>query len=202
MKLDESDYLNIFLRVREKLLTYLVAILATFFAIFGITSWYVAKQRIDSITEAAVNKYVQSDAFQRKVASAYNEKLSHLEKRTSEMSKVIDDQERLAANLSAAPVLIDDNGLIITNKTGEKFIIEMGNAQNGSKITFKNHYKKTPFVILYPDGEALLSGMDINRLSRKIGVTPVVSASIHGFEIPSDELSMYVKKYRWIAFGR
>ncbi len=82
MKLDESDYTNIFLRVREKLLAHLAAPLAALLALFGITSWYVAKQKIDSITEAAVNKYVQSDAFQKKVVAAYNQKLSQLENRT------------------------------------------------------------------------------------------------------------------------
>lgn len=199
MKLDESDYENIFLRVRGRLIKHIAAILFGSLALFGISSLYVARERIGSITESTVHKYIESEKFKKEVAAAYDEKLSQLQKRTLHLSQVIADQEKRAAQLSQAPVIIDDTGLVITNKDGEKFHVETGTAKDGSKITFKNNYKNPPVVVLSLDASKLniVALDDLRRRGHVVAVRP----SLTGFEIPRST-SFVAASYRWVAFGR
>ncbi len=199
MKLDESDYENIFLRVRGRLIKQIAAALFGVLAFFGISTWYVVRERISSITESAVHKYIESEKFKKEVAATYDEKLTQLQKRTLHLSQVIADQERHAAQLSQAPVIIDDTGLVITNKDGERFHVETGTAKTGSEITFKNSYRNPPVVVLSLDASKLdmIALADLQRRGHVAAVRP----SLTGFVIPWST-TLFAVSYRWVAFGR
>jgi hypothetical protein len=140
MKLDQSDYENIFLRVRDKLLIQVFAIFSILFAVIGIATWTAVKARVEKITELAVNNYVQSDEFKKHVVVSYQEKLTRLETQTAEITKVLSEQQKKAAQLSEIPILIDQDGLTLINKNGHQFRIEMGSAISGAKVLFKVPY--------------------------------------------------------------
>ena len=198
MKLDQADYENIFLRVRERLLVQLIAIFSILFAIIGVSTWLSARAKIDEITEAAVNKYVQSDEFRKNIVMAYQEKLARLESQTTEIAKLISEQQQKAAQLPELPVVIDSSGLTLVNKHGHQFRIGMGTARSGAKILFKIPYMSEPTVLLTIDSAAL-DGITLHRMQAKGAGVLAVSSTSHGFEIPA---SVYPVCYRWVALGQ
>lgn len=198
MKLDQADYENIFLRVRERLLLQVIAILMVLLAAAGVTTWLTAKAKISEITEAAVNQYVQSDEFKKNVVLAYQEKLVRLEIQATDVAKLISEQQEKAAKLSEVPIVIDTSGLTLTNKSGHQFRIEMGTASTGSKIVFKTPYKEAPTVLLSVD-ISKLDAITLHRMQTKGSEVLAVSASPRGFDIPSSILPV---TYRWVALGQ
>ncbi len=198
MKLDQDDYENIFLRVRERLFFQIFAFFTLLFSIIGITTWFSAKTKIEKITESAVNKYVQSDEFKKTVVASYQEKLARLESQTAEITKTISDQQQRAAQLSEIPILIDQNGLTLVNKTGQQFRIEMGSANSGAKVWFKAPYKAEPTVLLSIDSNKL-DGIALHRMQVKGTTALSASSTSFGFEIPP---SVYPINYRWVALGQ
>ncbi len=198
VKLDQDDYENIFLRVRERLLIHLFAAVSVFFAIIGASSWVSAKAKIDELTEVAVNNYIQSDEFRRNVILAYQEKLGRLEARSLDVSKMLAEQQYKIAQLSELPVLIDSNGLSLINKEGHMFRIEMGSAKSGEAVIFKAAYKSKPTVLLSVEGSAL-DAIAQHRLQSKGAPVLAVNATLRGFEIPP---SVYSFTYNWVAFGQ
>lgn len=198
MKLDQTDYDNIFFRIRERLLGQFFAITAVVIAIFGVTTWFSAKAKIDEITEVAVNKYVQSDEFQRNVVLTYQEKLARFESQTKEISKLLTEQQYKAAQLSEIPILIDSSGITLINSHGQQFRLEMGVANSGTKIIFKSPYQTTPTVLLSIDS-ATLDAISIHRLQARGTLVLTANSTPQGFEVPASVDSV---RYRWVAFGR
>lgn len=198
MKLDQADYENIFLRVRERLLVQLIAVFSVLFAVIGVTTWVAAKAKVDEITEVAVNKYVQSDEFKRNIVTAYQEKLARLEIQADDIAKLVSEHQQMAAKLSEIPIVIDSSGLTLVNKSGNQFRIEMGVASSGAKVLFKSSYKVEPTVLLSVDSSKL-DAITLHRMQVKGTAVLAVSAGPQGFEIPASVLPV---SYRWVALGQ
>lgn len=199
MKLDESDYENIFLRVRGRLALQLVLVFSTILAAIGVTTYYSAKKTIERKTESAVIKYVQSEEFKKDVISSYQEKLTRLDNQTAEIAKLLSEQQRIASHLSEIPIVIDKNGLTLINKSGHKFRIEMGDAEDGSKVLFSAPYQTEPAVLLSIDSSKL-DGISLHHIQR-MGAVLAVNSSTRGFDIPASS-SMIRVGYHWVAFGQ
>ena len=198
MKLDQADYENIFLRVRERLLVQLIATFSVLIAVIGVTTWVAAKAKIDEITETTVNRYVQSDEFKRNIVTAYHEKLARLEIQANDIAKAVSEHQQKAAQLSEIPIVIDPSGLTLVNKNGDQFRIEMGAASSGAKVQFKSPYKAEPTVLLSVDSSKL-DAIALHRMQAKGTAVLAVSASPRGFEIPTSVLPVH---YRWVALGQ
>ncbi len=138
MKLDESDYENIFLRVRDKLYIQFIAICAVIFGIVGFTTWHSVKTRIDGKIESAVNEYIQSKEFKEVVIKSSQEKLAELDRHANQIENLLSRQQLKIAQQSEIPIIIDEKGLTLVNKNGQQFHIEMGNAKSGEDSHFQN----------------------------------------------------------------
>ena len=66
MKLDSEDYENIYLRIREKLWLFWASLIALFSGV-GLVVLYFS---LSAATEKAVNKYIQTETFQKNVIQA------------------------------------------------------------------------------------------------------------------------------------
>jgi hypothetical protein len=199
LKLDQADYENIFLRVREKLLIHIFAIFSFLLAIIGISTWFVAKTKIETITENAVNNYVRSENFKKTIVNSYQQKLAWLDERTNELEKSLSKKQIDALQLSEIPIIIGENNLSIVNKAGEVFSIEMGKATSGERITFNKKFKSEPMVFLTLDSSNIES-LTVYRIQKK-GFSSIISkCDTNGFEVPPSS-DFYPLKYKWVAFG-
>lgn len=201
MKLDESDYENIYLRVRERLWRQIFAAMAIVVAILGITSYGVFVNKIEKITEAAIKQHVESKEFQAAVVESTQSLLRELDKKASEINSKLQLQEIRAAQLAGVPLVVEDNGLFITSISGDTFFIQTGHVLPGEQIAFRRPFKETPAVLLTLDMDS--PDEVTRRIAIKTGdINPIPIATPEGFEIQRGKAPIQPLKFRWIAIGQ
>lgn len=197
MKLDETDYQNIFLRVREKLVIQLFFLISALAVTAGLVTWLAAKEKIEDVTEAAVTNYVNSEQFADNIMTSYRESVASLDAQLAELSAVISQQQIVASQLSQSPVLQGSTGLTFIGQDGSHFRIEIGTASSGDKVVFQSTYKSEPTVILSIDTNSLDS-VSLHRLQSKGVVVFALNTSETGFDVPHEMSPIAV---RWVALG-
>lgn len=198
MKLDDSDYENIFFRIREKLLIHLIAVIALLLAIAGYSTWIAAKTEIVQITSSSVDKYVQSKEFKDTVISEYQGRLSALEKRSEALTAEIEKKEIAIAKMSSIPIQVDGSDLVVTSPSGKTYKIQTGFSKSGESVLFKQKYLSEPLVIAVIDGENL-DVVDLARLDKTAIEAFAIKATVDGFNVPN---MLRQNNYRWVAIGQ
>ena len=161
VKLDESDYINIYSRVRDRLIFWIIGIIVSVAAILSISSYYAAQSSIQKFTENQVKKFIQSKDFQENVVTELRTNLQELEDRSSAMEKqvsmlerLISDKEVKIAELSEFPIVISDSKVKITNPNSDRLLIQSGSALQGTVIKFEETYKTRPIVFITFDSQS------------------------------------------------
>lgn len=198
MKLIDSDYENIFFRIREKLLIQLIAVIALLLAIAGYSTWIAAKTEIVQITSTSVDKYVQSKEFQDTVISEYQGRLSALEKRSEALTTEIEKKEIAIAKMSSIPIYVDGSDLMVTSPSGQTYKIQTGFSKSGESVLFKQKYLSEPLVIAVIDGQNL-DAVDLARLDKTAIEAFAIKATVDGFNVPD---MLRHSNYRWMAIGQ
>ncbi len=197
MKLDDSDYENIFLRVREKLFVQMALTIGLIVAIAGWTSWKAVEAKIAKTTSAFVDKHVQSKEFQAAVVFEYQARLADLEKRSAVLSDEIQRKEIAVASLSSIPIKIDGSNIELMNATGRSFKILTGVVKSGDDVRFKQKFLVAPVVVVVIDSDAKARIGLIHKGS--ISDAFSIGATTEGFTLPHNTIASF--KYRWIAIG-
>lgn len=194
MKLDAEDYENIYLRVREKLWLFWAGL----FGILGGTGLFIAYISIGSATEAAVNKYVQTEQFAKSIAENTESRLARLEAREKELNGLLAAAEKRVGTLAKLPIAISEHGVTLADANGEKFHIETGHARRGKAVEFQSQFSRPPIVLIASTSDRFgRPAADPMATSKDIPVVHM-NASSTGFKVPHNFTR---GDYSWIAIG-
>jgi len=194
MKLDSEDYENIYLRIREKLWLFWASLLA----LFGGTGLVVLYFSMSTATEKAVNKYIQTETFQKNVIQATAAKANELQKRTDAIEASLNTSEKRVASIAKLPIAIGENGIALMDQSGKKFFVESGAVRDGESVTFQNAFTVPPTVILSTTGD--MFGSYADRIAPgRVANAYAPKVTNQGFSlrhVPSP------KMYSWVALGQ
>jgi hypothetical protein len=194
MKLDAEDYENIYLRVREKLWFFW----ASLFGVLGGTGLLITYFSIGTATEAAVDKYVQTERFAKSIAENTESRLARLEAREKELNSLLAGAEKRVGALAKLPIAISEHGVTLVDANGEKFHIETGQARRGDVVEFHSAFGRPPMVLIASMSDRFgRPAADPMATSRDVPVVHVIASST-GFRVPHNFTR---GDYSWIAVG-
>jgi len=194
MKLDSEDYENIYLRIREKLWLFWASLIALFSGV-GLVVLYFS---LSAATEKAVNKYIQTETFQKNVIQATAAKATELKQRTDAIEASLNTSEKRAASLAKLPISIGENGIALVDQSGKKFFIESGTVKDGESVKFQNAFTLPPTVILNTTGDMLGSYADRITAGR-VPSAYAPKVTNQGFSL---RYTTSAKTYSWVALGQ
>lgn len=199
MKLDATDYENIYLRVRERLSIFLISVFGAIAAAIGVAGIFTFYHGVNSATEKAVNEFVKTNTFKQSVVDTTSAKTIELQKQADLIAVSLEKSEKRVATLAKLPITVDGNGVAMIGTSGEKFFIETGTAHDGETVKFHNPYKNPPTVIMNVTGDNFGPYRDRFPNERRMngGYAPNVSAG--GFSLAA---SVNQRTYSWVAIGQ
>lgn len=194
MKLDSEDYENIYLRVREKLWLFWASLIA----LFGGAGLVVLYFSMTAATEKAVNKYIQTETFQKSVIEATAAKATELKQRTDAIEASLNTSEKRVASLANLPIAIGENGIALIDGSGKKFFLESGTVKDGESVKFQNAFTVPPTVILNTTGD--MFGPYADR------ITTGRATSAYAPKVTNQGFSLRhattPRTYSWVALGQ
>lgn len=189
VKLDDADFENIYLRVREKLFWWLVAMLTLVVAISGY-SGYVAVQKT---AERAASAYVSGTDFKASIEAASITRLKELKVQADSIeTRMRSDEKRIVAG-ARLPITIAANRIEFADPNGTRLRLEFGQVSESSKVVFDSPFEHIPIVLLTP-----IDNPGTGRSAPTL-VSPTVSRE--GFSV-APSMRMTPNKFSWLAIGQ
>lgn len=188
MGLTADDYENIWLRLKSKIIGWLIAVAAGISVVFGISIYsfinHQAKQEAIS--------YMKSSEFQDNLHKEIKDSTAKSLNQIYKIQTLLHSLEHTALGLQVA---ISNKQIILTDKKGHTCFIEIGRAQTSSVI-FPVSFQKLPIVVI-------TANSNIASLSyhNRDGGIRLYQTTKYGFSIYSGSRRYLQPSYNWLAIS-
>lgn len=206
-KLNEADFENIWLRVKDRSFKLLLAgSVAIGLGGFG-AGYYMAKHAVDSQVERFLSNYMKGETFKAQVSSSLITGTSELQAERLAAEKTLKELNLRAASLEHPGVTISDKEISLTSADGRSFHIERGTLMHGAsqEINFTHPFSKPPIVFVdadfasvgYERRQVLSDAMNYPGMKRVSAQFMIIPSTETGFEIKA----RLVNAVSWVAIG-
>ncbi len=205
-KLNEADFENIWLRVKDRSVKLVLAAVTAIGATGFGAGYYLARHAVDSQVERFLSDYMKGEAFKGQVSSALITGTSELRSERLAAEATLKELQRRAASLDHPGISITDQSVSLTSADGRSFRLERGTLQRGAsqKVVFSHPFQKPPIVLVDAAyGDVTYEHRRQAHLAALRGLTGappqfvVVPATENGFEIRA----RFVNGVPWLAIG-